>query len=79
MPPTSRCRPRLFARRATPWASGDAIELARELNRLPHRLAVYGIEGESFETGEGLSPAVEATVNALVAELHHELGGEEAT
>ena len=57
---------------------GDAIELARELNRLPHRLAVYGIEGESFETGEGLSPAVEATVNALVAELHHELGGEEA-
>ena len=52
----------------------DAVELARELDRLPPRLAVYGIEGESFETGEGLSPAVEATVNALVAELHAELG-----
>ncbi len=52
----------------------DAVELARELGRLPPRLAVYGIEGESFETGEGLSPAVEATVNALVAELHAELG-----
>ena len=53
---------------------GDAIELARELDRLPPRIAVYGIEGESFETGEGLSPAVEATVSALVAELHDELG-----
>lgn len=51
----------------------DAVELARELDRLPHRLAVYGIEGENFETGEGLSPAVEATVDALVAELCAEL------
>jgi hydrogenase maturation protease len=55
---------------------GDAIELARELDRLPPRLAVYGIEGESFEAGEWLTPAVEATVSKLVAELHHELGGE---
>jgi hydrogenase maturation protease len=51
----------------------DAVELARELDRLPHRLAVYGIEGEGFETGEGLSPAVDATVDALVAELCEEL------
>ena len=58
---------------------GDAIELARQLDRLPDRVAVYGIEGENFETGEGLSPAVEATVDALVNELHDELGGEEAS
>jgi hydrogenase maturation protease len=51
----------------------DAVELGRELERLPDRLAVYGIEGESFETGEGLTPAVEATVDALVGELCHEL------
>jgi hydrogenase maturation protease len=56
---------------------GDAIELARELGRLPGRIAVYGIEGESFEAGEGLSPAVDATVSALVAELHEELGGDD--
>lgn len=55
----------------------DAVELARELDRLPHRLSVYGIEGASFAAGEGLTPAVEATVDALVAELHAELGGEE--
>jgi hydrogenase maturation protease len=54
----------------------DAVELARELDRLPRRIAVYGIEGESFEAGEGLSPPVDATVNALVAELQAEFGGE---
>jgi hydrogenase maturation protease len=54
----------------------DAVELARELNRLPHRLAVYGIEGESFEAGEALSPPVEAAVAKLVEELHRELGGD---
>jgi hydrogenase maturation protease len=55
----------------------DAVELARELDRLPRRIAVYGIEGESFEAGEGLSPRVEAAVSVLVAELHAELGGED--
>ena len=51
----------------------DAVELARELDRLPNRLAVYGIEGESFETGQGLTPPVAATVDRLVRELHDEL------
>lgn len=51
----------------------DAVELARALEKLPGRLAVYGIEGENFETGEGLTPAVAATVERLVAELHEEL------
>lgn len=55
----------------------DAVELARQLDRLPSRIAVYGIEGENFEAGQGLSPAVEATVQALVDELHEELGGED--
>ena len=76
--PTRRCPPRPSGRRRHALGVGDAVELARELDRLPPRLAVYGIEGESFEAGEGLSPAVEATVSALVAELHKELGGEDA-
>lgn len=53
----------------------EAVELARELDRLPRRLAVYGIEGENFETGEGLTPVVQAAVEELVAELYEELGG----
>lgn len=51
----------------------DAVELARELEKLPPRLAIYGIEGENFGTGDGLSPAVAETVERLVAELHDEL------
>lgn len=53
----------------------EAVELARELDRLPRRLVVYGIEGRSFEQGEGLTPAVRDTVARLVTELCHELKG----
>lgn len=53
----------------------EAIELARELDRLPTRLIVYAIEGESFETGEGLSDPVQKTVEKLVLDLYHELSG----
>ena len=52
----------------------EAVELARELGRLP-RLVVYGIEGESFEAGEGLSDPVQKTVEKLVMDLYHELSG----
>jgi hydrogenase maturation protease len=63
--------------RASTHAMGlsDAIELGRELNRLPGRLVVYGIEGESFEAGEGLTQAVQDAVAALVLDLYHELSG----
>lgn len=52
----------------------EAVELARELGRLP-RLVVYGIEGETFEAGEGLSDPVEKTVEKLVLDLYNELTG----
>ena len=54
-------------------ASPTRSSLPASSDRLPARLAVYGIEGENFETGEGLTPAVEATVDALVGELCDEL------
>lgn len=37
----------------------EAIELARALHGLPPRVIVYGIEGETFEAGNGLSWTVE--------------------
>jgi hydrogenase maturation protease len=43
----------------------EAIELGRALGRLPERLVVYGIEGERFDAGAGLSPAVERAVDEL--------------
>jgi hydrogenase maturation protease len=53
----------------------EAVELGRELNRLPGRLLVYGIEGQSFEAGEGLTPPVQDAVAQLVMDLYHELSG----
>lgn len=38
----------------------DAIELARSLNRAPHRIVIYAIEGASFDAGADITPAVAA-------------------
>jgi hydrogenase maturation protease len=52
---------------------GDAIELARTLGRLPRHVVVFGVEGDVFGAGSGLSPlveeAVEPTADAVLAEL----------
>jgi hydrogenase maturation protease len=47
---------------------GDAVELARVMDRLPSRMLVYGIEGEELEEGMRLSQAVEESVDRI-AEL----------
>jgi len=60
--------PTVFSRVSThAFGIGDAIELARVLRRLPARLVVFGIEGRDFTGGEGLSPAVDAAVDEVVA------------
>lgn len=46
-----------------------AVELARALGRLPRRLRVFGIEGERWEAGQGLSGPVARAVEALAEEL----------
>ena len=51
---------------------GQAIELARTLGRLPAKLIVYGIEGESFSAGEQLTPRVQAALETLVEQIHQE-------
>jgi hydrogenase maturation protease len=55
------------------FSLADVIELARALDRLPARLAGYGIEGAAFELGTGLSPEVEAAVEAVTSRLLAEL------
>lgn len=51
----------------------EAVELARALGRLPARLVVVGVEGERFEAGEGLTPAVEAAVERAAAAVSEEV------
>lgn len=47
----------------------EAVETARALDGLPRRLAVYGIEGEDFTAGKGLSAAVHAAAARLVEQI----------
>jgi hydrogenase maturation protease len=47
----------------------DAIELARALERLPPHCVVYAIEGDTFEIGAPVSPAVAAAVAGLAGRL----------
>jgi hydrogenase maturation protease len=63
-----------FARSSTHhFGLPEAIELARTLRRLPERLVVYGIEGANFETGEALSPEVEAAVAPVAEAIRREV------
>ncbi len=52
----------------------EAIELARNLGRLPEQLLVYGIEGENFQLGETLSPhmneVIEEVVHHILSQIH---------
>lgn len=48
---------------------GEAVELARALDRLPPRLVVFGIAGEDFEAGEGLTPKVAEAAEAVAREI----------
>ncbi|MDH6574672.1 hydrogenase maturation protease [Kitasatospora sp. MAP5-34] len=52
---------------------GDAVELARELNRLPRRLVVYAVEGANGGLGMGLSATVAAVVEPLTERIAEEV------
>ncbi|VAX30588.1 hypothetical protein MNBD_NITROSPINAE05-1126 [hydrothermal vent metagenome] len=47
----------------------EAIELARNLSRLPEKLLVYGIEGENFQFGETLSPYMNGVMEDVVRHI----------
>lgn len=55
------------------FSMAEAVELARVLRRLPPRLIIYGIEGESFEMAVGLSARVEWAVETVVTEVVNQL------
>jgi hydrogenase maturation protease len=51
----------------------EAIELARNLNRLPRRLVAYLAEGERFNLGAPLSPAMARAVGEATERIIAEL------
>jgi len=52
----------------------EAVELARALGQLPRQVIVYGIEGERFEAGEALSPAVADAAGEVEALVLKDMG-----
>jgi hydrogenase maturation protease len=51
----------------------EAIEMARELRRLPALTLLYGIEGERFDNGVGLSDPVVRSVPELLTLLEDDV------
>lgn len=61
--------PDLFALSTHAFSVAEAVELARALGNLPQRLVLYGIEGQNFTAGIGLSPEVERAAAEAVEEI----------
>jgi hydrogenase maturation protease len=55
------------------FSVAEAIEMARSLGQLPDNVIVYGIQGASFEHGEGLSPAAERGAAEAVKRILEEI------
>ena len=63
-----------FARSSThAFGVAEAVELARSLNRLPRHIVAYLVEGERFEVGAPLSPAVAEAVDMVAERIRDEL------
>jgi hydrogenase maturation protease len=66
--------PVAFAPRSThAFGLAETVELARSLQRMPPCLVAYLIEGEQFETGALLSPAIAAAVNGVAERIFAEI------
>jgi hydrogenase maturation protease len=57
------------------FGAETAVEIARALEKLPGRLVVYGVEGERFTVGSGLSPAVAAALPVAAEKILEEVLG----
>ena len=63
-----------FARGSThAFGIAEAVELARTLGRLPRYLVLYLVEGERFDIGAPLSPAVNDAVDKVAQTILGEL------
>ena len=66
--------PRNFFRHSThQFGVAEAVEMARTLDRLPTELIVYGIEGERFDLGVGLSADVKTAVLDAVEKIKSDI------
>ncbi len=53
----------------------EAVEMARELHQLPPVVILYGIEGECFDPGVGLSDSVVKSLPKLLGMIEEDICG----
>lgn len=51
----------------------QVIEIANNLNSLPDKLIIFGIEGANFNVGDGLSPQVAAQFDLFIDTIYQEV------
>ena len=64
---------RFFRYSTHAFSIAEAVELARAIHQLPPQFIVYGIEGESFEAGIGLSPNVARAADSVAESVRHQI------
>lgn len=55
------------------FSVAEAVEMARVLGNLPLYFIIYGIEGENFAAGAGISPAVEKAAHEVIRQISAEI------
>jgi hydrogenase maturation protease len=55
------------------WGVAEALALGQVFQELPPWLIIYGIAGENFDPGRGVSPAVAAAIPELVRRIEREI------
>lgn len=71
---TNQSVPKRFFNYSThAFSLAEAVELARVLQQLPHRLTIYGIEGKNFSAGTEISPEIKTASDELIQKLISEI------
>lgn len=55
------------------FSLAEAISMSRALKKLPRKMLVFGIEGQDFSFGEGLSEPVEQKLDDLIQLVEQEM------
>jgi hydrogenase maturation protease len=63
----------LFPHSTHAFGVAEAVEMSRVLNCLPPHLIIYGIEGQTYAFGTGLSEPVQQAVAPVVARIQEEV------
>ncbi len=64
--PKNNLEPDLFQTSSHLFALPEAVRLAKEVDKLPKTMQVYGIEGKNFEYGVELTPEIESAKFKLI-------------